>query len=284
MSIADKLKELKEAKEAIKDAIIQKGVEILESDTFKSYADKINAIASSSGANTYVLTPTNFNGLSLWFEATLNTRAGFNSSKKYVEPLIVTPNDVETSATYTMAYKSTTSATWDGKFLNLGNTGAFKINHCFHNNPMTIEAVFRFSEIPNDNSVFRLWHNGKNCLVVYGKGASSTPGRFWVTGGSNDLPLAEANKLYYIVVRYSSSDLTININNEVEKTFSSVSLETPTSNSYFGIGTAPGTSATFSDSTYTTGMQFGMIRCWNRSLTNAEIINNYNEVMTRFEG
>lgn len=283
MSIADKLKELKEAKEAIKGAIIQKGVEILESDTFKSYADKINAIASSSGADTCVLTPTNFNGLSLWFEATLNTRAGFNSSKKYVEPLIVTPNDVETSATYTMAYKSTTSATWAGKFLNLGSSGAFKLNHCFHNTPMTIEAVYKFSTIPTDSSVFRLWHTGKPCLVVYGKGSSSAPGRFWVTGGDNNLPLAEANKLYYITVRYSSAGLTININDEFSKTFSST-LEAASSTSYFGIGTAPGTSATFSDSTYTNGMQFGMVRCWNRLLTDEEISNNYKEIKTRFEG
>lgn len=284
MSIADKLKELKEAKEAIKGAIIQKGVEILESDTFKSYADRISEIVSGSSTSINALTPANFNGLSIWFDATLNTRSGFDETKKYVEPLIVTPNDVETTtSTYTMAYKSTSSATWAGKFLNLGSSGAFKLNHCFHNTPMTIEAVYKFSTIPTDSSVFRLWHTGKPCLVVYGKGSSSAPGRFWVTGGDNNLPLAEANKLYYITVRYSSAGLTININDEFSKTFSST-LEAASSTSYFGIGTAPGTSATFSDSTYTNGMQFGMVRCWNRLLTDEEISNNYKEIKTRFEG
>ena len=44
MSTADKLSYLSQTKTAIKDAIVEKGVDISPSDTFRSYADKIRAI------------------------------------------------------------------------------------------------------------------------------------------------------------------------------------------------------------------------------------------------
>ena len=54
MSTADKLNYLNETKEAIKTALVEKGVSVLESDTFRSYADKIGEISSggSGGAST----------------------------------------------------------------------------------------------------------------------------------------------------------------------------------------------------------------------------------------
>lgn len=45
-TLADKLQYLKDTKDAIMNAIIEKGVEITSSDTFRSYADKIKNIAS----------------------------------------------------------------------------------------------------------------------------------------------------------------------------------------------------------------------------------------------
>ena len=50
MTIADKLNYLNGTKEAIKQAIANKGVEVLETDTFRSYADKIASIESSGGS------------------------------------------------------------------------------------------------------------------------------------------------------------------------------------------------------------------------------------------
>lgn len=46
MSVADKLDYLKETKEAIKSALIDKGVEVSNNDTFRSYAEKISNIPS----------------------------------------------------------------------------------------------------------------------------------------------------------------------------------------------------------------------------------------------
>ena len=45
-TISDKLNYLTQTKEAIMNAIIAKGVEVLSSDTFRSYADKIKSITS----------------------------------------------------------------------------------------------------------------------------------------------------------------------------------------------------------------------------------------------
>ena len=48
-TIADKLTYLSGTKDAIKQAIIAKGVDVSDTDTFRSYADKIEAIQSGGG-------------------------------------------------------------------------------------------------------------------------------------------------------------------------------------------------------------------------------------------
>lgn len=50
-TISDKLSYLSDTKTAIKNAIINRGVAVADTDTFRSYADKINDIVSSVGLN-----------------------------------------------------------------------------------------------------------------------------------------------------------------------------------------------------------------------------------------
>ena len=52
MGLVQKLNYLLDTKEAIKEAIINKKVEISDSDTFRSYADKINDININQGIST----------------------------------------------------------------------------------------------------------------------------------------------------------------------------------------------------------------------------------------
>lgn len=47
MSLMEKLEKVLMAKQVIKQAIINRGVEISNSDTFISYADKINSIKTT---------------------------------------------------------------------------------------------------------------------------------------------------------------------------------------------------------------------------------------------
>lgn len=56
MSINDKFTYLQQTKEVIKKAIIDKGVEVTDTDTFRSYADKITAIKGGGGDTIYAYT------------------------------------------------------------------------------------------------------------------------------------------------------------------------------------------------------------------------------------
>nr|UVX78852.1 MAG: hypothetical protein [Bacteriophage sp.] len=53
MSLENKLTYLNDTKEAIKQAIIDKGVSVTEADTFRSYATKIGEIQSGGTSNKY---------------------------------------------------------------------------------------------------------------------------------------------------------------------------------------------------------------------------------------
>lgn len=52
-TIADKLNLLISTKASIKQAIINKGASISDSDTFASYAEKIDALPQAEGSDTY---------------------------------------------------------------------------------------------------------------------------------------------------------------------------------------------------------------------------------------
>lgn len=54
-TIADKLNYLNTTKTNIKNAIIEKGVEVSDNDTFRSYASKIADISSGSGPSEITL-------------------------------------------------------------------------------------------------------------------------------------------------------------------------------------------------------------------------------------
>ena len=59
-TIADKLTYLSGTKDAIKQAIIAKGVEVTDTDTFRSYANKIEAIQSGGGGTVNIPDGTKF--------------------------------------------------------------------------------------------------------------------------------------------------------------------------------------------------------------------------------
>lgn len=60
-TIADKLNKLQDTKQAIKQAIIDKGVEVTDNDTFESYADKISSIQSGGGTSDIKFQPNTLN-------------------------------------------------------------------------------------------------------------------------------------------------------------------------------------------------------------------------------
>ena len=85
MSIADKLNYLLETKKAIKNALIKKGVGVSDTDTFKSYADKIEGIQAGSSDVSEYFTDTISASNSSYF-------GWITAIKKYIPQLNVNTN------------------------------------------------------------------------------------------------------------------------------------------------------------------------------------------------
>ena len=86
-TIAEKLSYLNDTKIAIKNAIVNKGVAVADTDTFRSYADKINSIPQgTSGGNfekMYVTQTINGNTCTLSI-----TSSGSESNAKIVGQIV----------------------------------------------------------------------------------------------------------------------------------------------------------------------------------------------------
>ena len=72
-TISDKLTYLEGTKSAIKDAIVAKGVAVSDSDTFRSYADKIGQISGVGGGKI------NLNDYGLTFAHSSMTQEQYNN-------------------------------------------------------------------------------------------------------------------------------------------------------------------------------------------------------------
>ena len=72
-TISDKLTYLEGTKSAIKDAIVAKGVAVSDSDTFRSYADKIGQISGGGGGKI------NLNDYGLTFAYSRMTQERYNN-------------------------------------------------------------------------------------------------------------------------------------------------------------------------------------------------------------
>lgn len=102
MATSDKLNYLIGTKNAIKEAIVEKGVEVSESDTFRSYADKIKSIEAGGSSNIRKSYATNYSsitpkkdekvlikyGIEAGIELDTEFVTGNNQYTKYVHPMI----------------------------------------------------------------------------------------------------------------------------------------------------------------------------------------------------
>ena len=93
----------------------------------------------------------------------------------------------------------------------------------------------------------------------------------------------ELNKPYYVVATFEAKNkLTLricNVDNSLKTTASTANM---TYNlSCTGVGTQANVNTSV-NGTHWDGLKIGMIRAWNKTLTDAEITANYNEVINRF--
>lgn len=298
MSITSKLQYLKNTKELIKQSLIDKGVQVSDTDSFRSYADKISSITSDDGASddatNTVLNPTTiFNGISYYVDTQCNTRHGYDASTPKLEPLIITPNDSETSScNYSTVYASGYTGSWtnDG-FLNLGSAGGFKTNHRTYNDKMTVEVLFRLNENSVDEQC-TIFHACNPSITKCASTHASYPNKLVCTGITTDtfeldeLFDPEINKIYYLVNTYDASTTTTTLIILPDNKRWSASLkkfETGLSNYTTCVGTSNYKTTTIATADlHSDGLEIGMVRCWNRVLSDEEIQENYKELKNRF--
>lgn len=116
-TVADKLNYLQSTKEAIKSALIEKGVSVADSDTFRSYADKISDIKTTEMED--ALVTRNFTSYTNDRVTNIGAGAFYGASKLTT---VYLPN-VKTLGTYAFTGSGLTRVT-EAEFPNLINPGS----------------------------------------------------------------------------------------------------------------------------------------------------------------
>ena len=117
-TVADKLEYLEGTKAAIKNSIINKGVSVSDSDTFRSYAEKINSISMSSSYPTGKLSTSS--GIECYYSRTGDIVTllvtGFTNSEAVNSSFGNLPSDYlpmkEVEATCAVSASSTKAISW----------------------------------------------------------------------------------------------------------------------------------------------------------------------------
>lgn len=277
-TITEKLNYLNETKSLIKQAIVDKGVDVSDSDTFRSYADKIDTISANNNIIDLNL-PTN-NGLVFWIDGQYNTRNGKDHTKTYMQNLVCT-NPQATDTGY-REYLQTSGNSWDGDFLTLGNYAFYP--YIYNSTNLTAETLVMITKIPAENLIFiSTGYNGGWYLLI-------TPERqirFGVRQGNSyvyvetDIVM-ELDTPYYIAATFEANNkIKIHVVN-LDTVNAVASTSTMTYNLVnMAVGTQANTSTSASGKHWD-GLKIGMIRIWNKTLSDEIINTNYLSTFKRF--
>lgn len=229
--IATKLAYLNETKSLIKQAIIDKGVDIQDSDTFRSYADKIAEI--TSGETISSVTPL---GLKYWLDAIENT-GGFGerlSGNDYSGNYAYWYNLVGNNRCTVTRSTTTSKVDWTNDYVTLNDTiRGYNIGNLYtytnavssDNKDLTMELVFSVNKYNTTNAshLINNFESGGDAIRIDSTGdllgathiGSSTA--TYVTTSSYKVPLYEK---IYCCFRKKEGMLTFfsNISNTIDTT------------------------------------------------------------------
>ena len=281
MTIASKLSYLNDTKTAIKEALINKGVEVSDTDTFRSYADKISEI---SGGQNQGISPQKTHGLCLWLDGQCNTRIGKDHSKDYLENIVYNnPNSAITSWGV-LEYPDNGTNEWVGDFLKYNAWAHYPY---IYNSSLTIEAVVRITERTTRVGIVQCGYTGGFVFDIPDN-EQNFRFRAYNTGSSSYTALNvpfEYNQVYYLVGTIQDGKLMFKVNDTVVQDENFVSFKSPSQI----VSTAVGTGATTASqknihNNYKLwyGLELGMIRVWGRVLSDEEIQANYQDAKSRF--
>ena len=157
-TIQDKLTYLSGTKDAIKQAIIGKGVEVTDTDTFRSYADKITSIQAGGGGTTNIPDGTKFGGSTFatvpvelfpYLEQQTNMYNMFSSCESLqTVPLFDTSKCITTRAMFNNCSSLTTVPLFDTS--NVDDM-SYMFNYCYS---LTTVPLFDTSSVTNMDSMF----------------------------------------------------------------------------------------------------------------------------------
>lgn len=165
-TITDKLTYLQDTKTAIKNAIVGKGVNVSDSDTFRSYANKISSITTSGGSSD------DWQPQPDWWDIDAILE---NDTEDYAGKMIVLLNDTYDTTQMTCSYGSLMNAdlvkTSDGVTYSRGEN----INHTWDKTQdkecslgyKTRYLIFYFKDGNNSMGVWNFSQIGFSLYIVY---------------------------------------------------------------------------------------------------------------------
>lgn len=217
-TISDKLNYLAQTKEAIMNAIIAKGVEVLSSDTFRSYADKIAQITGggSGGKATNVITENV--GVRPTVRDAMKTRTTISVTTLIVDNL--TPNIVGSPLNNSGILSNFTDYDYVkvdsyNNILPLGQYVYVKFKHNGSSWYNSVESIVGYEK------VYTLETSSDNTLTTYN----------WRTNTTYTiLDNLEQDKWYYAVIKVGNKGDTTTYN--VEYYLSTISYEDALSNGH----------------------------------------------------
>ena len=197
MSTAEKLKKVLDTKLAIKQAIIEKGVAISDTDTFASYPNKIKIIPTGGGSSESGVADKLF----------VENKSGVDFVQG--EKVLVNFGEVESSSAV-VVNEQNSNKQFMSAFLN-DNTFLFKYygkgyNYTYKNNEW-VASTFNASSINPQNTIINpdgmvvntYWKGGYGGATIY------TPGLERQMSSSGHTPIGEYNGVNYAVSSGSSS-------------------------------------------------------------------------------
>lgn len=184
-TLADKLQYLKDTKDAIMNAIIEKGVEITSSDTFRSYADKIAQISGSKATNVI----TENVGVRPTIRDAMKTKTRINAYSLVTNPNVTVGSDVSVQGDL-----ATFSGSEEKNLINLN------MDYFLHKNgntfPNSLYLKVKYVNNSSYNPCFGIYSNGGNNGVWF------YSGRIGLTYSANDehafTPTPDANGYVYV--------------------------------------------------------------------------------------
>lgn len=188
-TISDKLNYLAQTKEAIMNAIIAKGVEVLSSDTFRSYADKIAQITGGGSGCKATNVITENVGVRPTVRDTMKARTRINAYSTASNSNVTIGSDVSIQGDL-----ATFSGSEEKNLINL-SMGYFL--HQFANKfPNSLYLKVKYVNDYSYNPCFGIYSNdGNNGVWFYG-------GRIGLTYSANDehafTPTPDANGYVYV--------------------------------------------------------------------------------------